>query len=164
VTAARKAHVERLNKSWWFNHRAFGSRARVVYGSVYAVPASIGAVDICTFGAILMHVRDPFLALERAAALAPRTMIVTELAPRRSPAALLETPSRRRSPLFLPSAARGAPADAWWSFHPEAISNMLAILGYRTDRVVRHAQRYHGRETPMFTVVARRSPEDRPAP
>jgi hypothetical protein len=52
---------------------------------------------------------------------------------------------------------KGAPVDAWWSFTPEAVSNMLAILGYRTDRVVRHSQRYQRRETPMFTVVARRT-------
>jgi Methyltransferase domain len=149
-------HVERLNKSWWFNHRAFGSRARAVYGTVYEIPRSIGRVDICTFGSILMHLRDPLLALQRAAALKPETVIVTEPAWRRSPRALVEGRARRRSPLFLPNAATGEPRDAWWAFTPETVSNMLGILGYGTDRVVRHAQCYHDRKIPMFTVVARR--------
>ncbi len=35
----RSAHIARINNSWWFNHRAFGSRARVVYGTVYGIPA-----------------------------------------------------------------------------------------------------------------------------
>ena len=155
--ARRREHIMRLNKSWWFNHRAFGSRANVVYGTVYAIPPSIGPVDLCTFGAILLHVRDPFLALQNAAALRPATIVVTELARRRSPLSVLSRPSGRRSPLFLPNAAKGEPRDAWWSFTPESVSNMLAILGYRTDRVVRHAQLYANRRTPMFTVVARRT-------
>jgi SAM-dependent methyltransferase len=81
--AQRRDHITRLNKSWWFNHRALGSRANVVYGTVYAIPASIGPIDLCTFGAILLHVRDPFLALQNAAALRPSTIVVTELAQRR---------------------------------------------------------------------------------
>ena len=156
----RREHILRLNKSWWYNHRALGSRANVVYGTAYAIPPSIGPIDLCTFGAILMHLRDPFLALQNAAALHPATIVVTELAQRASPKSalpLLAGPARRRSPLFLPNAAKGEPRDAWWSFTPESISNMLAILGYDTIRVVRHAQLYAKRRTPMFTVVARRA-------
>jgi hypothetical protein len=156
VLAERGEHIARINKSWWFNHRAFGSRARVVYGTVYAIPRSIGAVDVATFGAILLHLRDPFLALQRAAELAPHTIVVTELA-RRSLRAPVEGAARRRSPLFLPDAARGEPVDGWWSFTPQAVSNMLGVLGYRTERVVRHHQLYRQRRTPMFTVVARRA-------
>ncbi len=151
----RRRHVARLNNSWWFNHAAFGSRANVVYGSVYAVPRAIGPVDVATVGAILLHLRDPFLALQNAVSLRPQTVIVTELAPRGWAAALPVRRGVRRSPLFLPNAAKREPRDAWWSFTPEAIVNMLAILGYRTDRVVRHAHRYRGRATAMFTVVAR---------
>jgi hypothetical protein len=157
VIDERREHIARLNKSWWFNHHALGSRARVVYGSVYAIPRAIGRVDVCTFGAILLHLRDPFLALQNATALEPETIVVTEMARPRWALSFLERPARRRSPLFLPNASRGAPVDAWWSFTPEAVSNMLAILGYRTDRVVRHSQLYKRRETPMFTVVARRT-------
>ncbi len=156
TAADRSDHMARINRSWWFNHRAFASNARMVYGTVYEIPASIGRVDMCTFGAVLVHVRDPFLALQRAAALAPATIVVTELAPRR-PLRIFESPARRRSPLFLPDAGTGAPLDAWWSFSPEAMSNMLDVLGYRTERVVRHTPLYRKRPTPMFTVVTRRA-------
>jgi SAM-dependent methyltransferase len=156
IVSGRAAHIARLNKSWWFNHRAFGSSARVVYGSVYEIPMTIGRFDLCTFGAILLHVRDPFRALQRAASLEPNTIVVTELARRRSLRELLDGRAQGRSPLFLPDARNGSPFDAWWSFSPESVSNMLAILGYRTDRIVRHTQLYARRRTPMFTVVARR--------
>jgi SAM-dependent methyltransferase len=151
----RREHIARMNKSWWWNHRAFGSRAHVVYGSVYAVPRSIGPIDVCTFGAVLLHLRDPFLALRTALALEPETAIVTELRPPRR--AMLRDWLDPRSPRFLPNAEARAPRDAWWSFTPHALGNMLAILGYRTERVVRHAQCYRGRPVAMFTIVARRA-------
>jgi SAM-dependent methyltransferase len=157
----RREHVARLNKSWWLNHHAFASRAHVVYGTVYEIPPSIGPIDLCTFGAVLLHVRDPFLALQSAAALRPATIVVTELAQRgswiSSAAAALAGPARRRSPLFLPNALKREPRDAWWWFTPQSVTNMLAMLGYRTERVVRHAPLYANRRTPMFTAVARRA-------
>lgn len=152
----RGEHITRLNKSWWFNHRAFGSRANAVYGTVYAIPASIGAVDIVTFGSVLLHVRDPLAALQRAAALRPHTIIVTEPARRWSPRSIIDGAIRRRSPLFLPDGVKREPVDGWWSFSPEAVSNLLAIVGYAGARTVRHTQLYEGRRVPMFTVVARR--------
>jgi hypothetical protein len=104
-------------------------------------------------------VRDPFLALQNAAALLPATIVVTELAQRRSPLSPLSLPARParwRSPLFLPNAAKGDSRDAWRSFTRENISNMLAILGYRTVRTVRHTQLCAERRAPMCAVVARR--------
>ena len=51
---------------------------KVVYGTVYEIPEEIGRVDVATFGNVLRHVRDPFLALEKALRLTTETAIVTE--------------------------------------------------------------------------------------
>ncbi len=67
-----------INNAYWFCHRAFGSSARVVYGSVYDVPESIGPVDVATFGSILLHLRDPFRALSSALRLVRDTVVITE--------------------------------------------------------------------------------------
>ncbi len=157
ILADRAAHIARMNNAWWLARDAFGSAARVVYGSVYDIPATIGEVDLCTFGAVLLHVRDPLGALQSAAKLRPRTIIVTELARRRRFPLLPERPSQRRSALFVPNGATSEPVETWWSFTPDSIANLLAIAGYRTTRVVRHAQQYRGRTLPMFTVVADRA-------
>jgi len=69
----RRGHIRALNNGWWLSHGARQSKAWVVYGSVYEVPKEIGKVDVATFGAILLHVRDPFLALQSAAKLQPDT-------------------------------------------------------------------------------------------
>jgi hypothetical protein len=70
--------IGQLHSSFWFCHQAFRSKAKVVYGRVYQLPAAIGPVDVCTFGSILLHLRDPFLALANALRLTRETVIVTE--------------------------------------------------------------------------------------
>ena len=62
----KRESIRRLNNAWWLAHRLLGSSAKVSYGSVYALPADLGPFDVATFGSILLHVRDPFLALQRA--------------------------------------------------------------------------------------------------
>jgi SAM-dependent methyltransferase len=157
VRAQRAEHIARINASWWFCHNAYRSAARVVYGAAAQIPAAIGRVDLCTFGSVLLHLRDPLSALQGAAALRPDTIVVTDLVRRRRVGFLPERPSQRRSALFVPNGEIAEPIDTWWSFSPSSIANLLAIVGYRTERVVRHAQRYRGSLMPMFTVVAKRN-------
>jgi len=71
--------MEKLRNSFWLCHRLRESRAKVVYGSIYDLPAGIGPVDVATFGSILLHLRDPFLALANAARFAKESMVVTDL-------------------------------------------------------------------------------------
>jgi len=77
--ADRKNHIRKLNNAFWLCHRALKSESKVVYGDVYSVPEDIGVVDVCTFGSILLHLRDPFLALQTALRLTKETVIVTDM-------------------------------------------------------------------------------------
>lgn len=79
--AEMKTHIERLKNGWWFAHRLLGSKASAVYGDIYTAPKTIGSVDISTFGAILLHLRDPFQALFNVLQLTRETVIVTEVHP-----------------------------------------------------------------------------------
>ncbi|MBN1433873.1 methyltransferase domain-containing protein [Candidatus Fermentibacterales bacterium] len=80
--AAMKAHIERIRRGWELAHASFGSRARLVRGSVYDLPVDeIGEVDVALFGSILLHLRDPFLALQRAGRIATESVIVTDVMP-----------------------------------------------------------------------------------
>src|ERR1700686_1537725 len=101
--AERKQRIRQLNNAFWLSHRAFGSHARLVHGDVYSVPEEIGTVDICTFGSVLLHVRDPFLALQKALTLTGETVIVTEAM------GLQDVPDRFRVyRKWLPAVLRGA--------------------------------------------------------
>jgi SAM-dependent methyltransferase len=77
----RRDHIRKINNGYWLCHRAFGSNAKMVNGAVYDIPPSIGPFDVAVFGSILLHLRDPFLALENAARMVRETIIVSDLSP-----------------------------------------------------------------------------------
>lgn len=149
--ALRRAHLRRINNGYWLCHRAFQSRARMVHGVVYDIPREIGAVDIAIYGSILLHLRDPFLALENGARLAREAIVVTELAPWRGFGALL------RAPRFLPDHSRTGNSDTWWSLPPRLIREYLAILGFQDSTVTWHRQTYRNRKRLLYTIAARRT-------
>jgi hypothetical protein len=150
--------IRRLHNAYWFCHRRFGSRARVVHSSAYAVPEAIGPVDVATFGSVLLHIRDPFLALASALRLTRQTVIVTDLLGERSRLkqwviARSAGPSMR----FVPSTTGDRQVTTWWQFTPRAIRAFLAVLGFRDTRVLYHRQLFKGRPIKLFTVVGQRT-------
>jgi hypothetical protein len=156
--------IRRLNNAYWLCHRAFGSGARAVYGTVYAVPAEIGEVDVTTFGAILLHTRDPFAALTSALRLTRETVIVTEPKERLSlPPAVAalrnRLPRRFRRPYmrFNPDWRTGQDPDGWWRLTPELVVDFVGVLGFERTEVTHHTQVYRGRPRRMFTVVGHRT-------
>jgi SAM-dependent methyltransferase len=151
-------HVRRLNNAFWLCHRLYGSRARLVHSTIYDLPAAIGPVDIATFGCVLLHLRDPFLALARALRLTREAAIVTEplVVGSRLKRWLLDRlagPSLR----FFPCPGRAQPPTTWWALSPAVVQSFLAVLGFEDTTVSYHHQRFRGRLVPLFTVVARRT-------
>ncbi len=159
-----KDGITRLNNAYWFNHRAYGSSAQVVYGDVYSVPEAVGPVDVAIFGAILLHTRDPFAALASPLRLARETVVVTEMLDRLSlPPALVRLkdllPRRLRQPAmrFRPDWRTGQNPDGWWRLSPDLIVAFVGVLGFERTTVSYHTQLYQGRARRMFTVVGHRT-------
>ncbi len=164
----RAAGMRLINNAFWFAHNALGSRARVVYGSVYDLPPEIGLVDTAVFGAVLLHVRDPFLALQRALVLTRESVIVTEPAslggrslgrlPHWLSLRLVRGGSLPGGLRFLPDPRTQQPFETWWKLTPWAVGRMLQVLGFEPSRLVFHTQLFDGKPCPMYTVVGRRDP------
>jgi hypothetical protein len=159
-----KDYIRRANNAWWFCHSIFHSNARMVNGDVYNVPEGIGEVDVATFGSVLLHVRDPFLALEASLKLVRGMVIVTEVtAPFSFPR--LHSVSNRLVPrvltrpaqLFAPDFMTREPKNRWWTLSPELVVRMIGVLGFGSSRVSYHHQRGPRGRTSMFTVVGVRS-------
>jgi len=147
----RQKEIEKLNNAFWFCHRLLNSRARVVYGDVYHIPREIGKVDIVTYGSILLHLRDPFLALQQGLKFARETVIVTEIL--RDPSDGIKGPFIK----FLPNAETLEPKAAWWDLKPPAIVRMLGVLGFEDVKVSIHTQEYNGEKKSLYTVVGHRT-------
>lgn len=139
--AEARVHLRKINNAWWLTHRLLNSRARVVYGTVYDIPQDMQRFDIAVFGSILLHLRDPFLALQRAAAITDEHIVVTDR--------YVETTQ------FMPDPATGQ-LDTWWLFSPDLIVKFLKTLGFANTSVYFHEQKFDITSSmiPMFTVVA----------
>lgn len=145
----KKLNTKKLNNAYWLSHRVLKSKAKVVYGHIYDVPHSIGAVDIVTFGAILLHIRDPFLAMQRCTAFAKEKVIVTELLPVEDQG----EPTLQ----FLPNFKELSYKSMWWSISPELIVRYLGVFGFEKSNITYHKQKYNGQLKKMYTVVAERT-------
>ena len=157
--ADRRAIMRRINNGWWFAHRAFKSAAKVVYGTVYEIPESIGPVDISTWCSILLHLRDPFQALYRGSLLTRQTMVVTDLI---GPAGVAHASGRHPDTglpqmQFIPDFTAGAPPETWWFLSAEIVQAFLGVLGFGDSVVTTHVQGGMMGDYDLFTVVAHRT-------
>lgn len=155
----RRAIMRSINNGWWFAHRAFGSRARVVYGTVYEIPETIGTVDIATYCSVLLHVRDPFQALYRGSLLTSETMVVTDLIGPKDADRPAGIHPRSGLPQmqFIPDFRTANPPETWWFLSPEIVQAFLGVLGFADSTVSRHTQGSVLGDYELFTVVAHRT-------
>lgn len=171
----RRDHLRRLNNGFWLNHAAHESSAKLMHGSIYDVPSPIGAVDVATFASILLHVREPFRALQSALRLVENTVIVTDVFPGTDQHLILDQldgPDPEGTQTFeLPATAFGEPkttfmpqhwdrayADTWWHLTPAAIQRFIGVLGFEDTTVTYHFATPKGsRRTLLYTVVGRRT-------
>ena len=173
-----KKFNEGLKNAYWYAHKAYNSKAKVIYGSVYDIPNSIGMVDIGTFCSILLHLRDPFRALQSGLRLVREKVIITDLAPShnfvyshrhflRFISSLVQRYIFFQKNAFvqrkmaymelLPNFRTLEPKDAWWSLSPEIIVNFLGILGFEQTQITYHTQKFYGKNRRLFTVVGERT-------
>lgn len=148
----RRGHLRKINNGYWFCHKAFQSQAKMANGVVYDIPAAIGPVDVAVYGSILLHVRDPFLALENGAKLAREAMIVADVSPWGQWASRF-----RKVPKFMPNSLKpNGISDGWFRLPPLLVKEYLAILGFKDASIVWNTFRYGSRMVPIYTIIARR--------
>ncbi|NVO17983.1 MAG: methyltransferase domain-containing protein [Rhodoplanes sp.] len=159
VIEQRKQHLRRINNSWWLSHQKYQSNAKMAYGSVYDLNDSLGDFDIVTVKNMLLHVRDPFLALHRAASLARDRIVVTELT---KPFFFwnqeqIQPQSGQLYLQFLPRADRLEPIESWWFLPTATIVEILKILGFQTMTTNLHKQTFRdGQSIEFCTIVGQR--------
>ncbi len=157
IDAADKASIRKLNNSYWYCHRLFKSKNRVVHGTVYTIPPSIGPCDIGVFGSILQHLRDPFLALQTGLALVTNTAIIAEVIPRRRFWHRWVRRFLQPEMLFLPDARDRKHGATWWMLPPQLVQRYLGVLGFEKSTLTYHSQSFEGSRRLLYTIVARRT-------
>jgi hypothetical protein len=145
-----KKLIEKLKNAYWFAHRLTQSKAKVVYGNVYSVPNEIGAVDISVYGCILLHLKNPFSALQSGLKLTRETVIITDQI---RPYLNSQMPIQ----VFMPDAKEFKIFDVWWYLNPEIIVKMLEVLGFEDTTVSYHQALLNGQKESLYTVVGHRT-------
>lgn len=164
--AGHSNHIRQLNNGFWFAHKAFQSKSKVVYGDIYKIPEDIGMFDVSLFGSILLHLRDPFLALQMGAKHTNNSIIVTDCVATMSIKyyiagklmGLMGRATGLHCPVFIPNRKHPEYDGTWWQLTPGLIAEMLKILGFPYTRVTYHMQRHEHTwmKYPLFTVTAER--------
>jgi hypothetical protein len=138
-----RVHLRFINNAWWFARNALGSHANVVYGPVYEIDQRVDPVDIAVCGSILLHLRDPVLALEKISRVCRDTLVITDK----------DVPT----PVFVPEPT-GRPMDTWWLYPASYYEAILKVFGFRQFALSRHRQVHaeSGQSVELYTLVARR--------
>ena len=146
VFGPRRIVMQQLKNSYWFSHAVLQSKARMYYGDVYNLPASLGQFDIAVMGSVLLHCRDPLRIVEQCGKMA-RTLIIVDMF----------HPDLEGAPV-----CRLAPTPenfiwhTWWHFSTQIITQFLAVMGFTSSRTTTHEQLHRGRAHMLFTTVGRR--------
>jgi hypothetical protein len=143
-----RENMERFRNSYWFCHRAHGSKARVHYGNGYNVPPELGKFDIAVLACVLLHTKSPLTILENCARVTQERIIIVE--PFRA-GQLAQVPAE-----FLPK-NNDEGWDTWWAFSPKFFVDVLRSMGFTYSRVTFHTQQCVGKPVDMFTLVASRN-------
>ncbi|HUD49253.1 MAG TPA: methyltransferase domain-containing protein [Candidatus Baltobacteraceae bacterium] len=129
----------RLKNGYWYTHAKLGSKAKAFYGDVYNFPLALGPFDVAVFGMIISHLRDAFRAIYSASRLVTGDMIITN-----------QTPGGNRNEAYFLPTVENQEAQAWWTFSPGCMEQMLSVMGFEVVRMVTSNPRclVPGREGP----------------
>lgn len=160
-----KSHIEKINNAFWLGHKAFNSSAKVAYTTAYDIPEDIGTFDVAVFGLVLLHLRDPFRALESILRHCERKVVVVETMMSRKQKWIWSVLNRlQRVPshpiFFLPSSTRKQTQDTtWWKFPEWTMERFLEVLGFEKSSLIYHEQvwrRAKSGRARLYTMVADR--------
>ena len=145
-TKDNREFFEKLHKSYWYAHRYFNSKARVVYGSVMRMPDWLGEFDVTILGSILQHLRDPLGAIIEADRHTNHTLILCEAYYKsKEPVMCFQADPEGSNPQYW----------TWWKMSSSFLVMVLRTLGYKNIEVCGPFNLYNLRgnyEVPTITI------------
>jgi len=156
----------KVENAYWYAHKAFNSKSKLILSHVNDLPAELGIYDISLICTVLLHIQNPFLAMKNMLRHTKEKAVITE------PGGYARIKSLRNtirnlirkiialpdppSMVYLPRPGKKNPF-VWWKLSPEIISNMASTLGFEKNTITYHKQILSGRNTWFFTVVCERT-------
>ena len=181
VNSAERDWVPRANEDWkkdlrkfmgderrrrnafWYAHKAFNSKSKLIISHINNLPKEVSIYDIGIIFSVLTHIRDPFLALQRMLSHIREKIVITELGgySRRKtlknfiPNLFKKIFSKQNSSLITFVPRYDQIASKWWKFSPEALIEMINILGFgKTTVNYHHKVRHDGSKVFFFLPLS----------
>lgn len=154
----RKNHIKKINNSFWLAHQEYNSNIKMSYGSIYDINKEIGRFDVAILGSILLHLRDPFFALQSVSKHIKKTIIITDIVRkyRGKLTSFIELFPSINVMRFLPQPDKINQIDTWWELSPKLVQSFIKILGFTKIKTTYHYQLYKGKKIKLYTVVGHR--------
>lgn len=150
-SVAQTAAFQRWKNAYWLTHRLKNSKAKVVYGDVYALPEAIGQFDVIILGAILEHLADPIRALASIAKHSSKYIIInTDCIDSEQPIAHFNGRPEYPENSYI-----------FWTYSIGTYRQIMGILGYDIEIIKRNiflARRPSGEptEADRTTIICRK--------
>lgn len=142
--------LTRLHNSYWYAHRLLNKNAKVFYGDIYNIPLELGYFDIVMVGQVMIHLRDPILALISISKLCKDILILAE--------GMIDSDDTYAK--FDARADAGGPEWLWWKYTRGMWKEILAILGFEIKSIITEkytvSHEYLKSETDITTIVAKK--------
>ncbi len=148
------AAIDRVRNSWWYFHRAFNLKAKATYGDIYNLPDDLGRFDVTVVAAILLHLSNPFRAIQQFASITDKAIIIADLVHDKFD----DQPYME----FAPHPDSSDPMT-WWYISPHSIKRMLAAVGFSKIKMTESIHNHYPTLTAdnavplkFYTLVAER--------
>jgi len=151
-----KESVMILN-SYWYAHKAFNSKSKLILSHVNDLPEEIGLYDISTMCSVILHLQNPFLGIQNMLHHTKEKAIVTETGNYKRNLKQLISSRLPTIELYPKVNNKYHDVATWWKISPEFIVNTASILGFEKSSINYHVQYYNGHPQDMFTVVCERT-------
>jgi hypothetical protein len=161
-----KKHLQQIQNAFWYNYIKRNSNYDVYHSNLYNADKIDEKFEVSLLGAILIHVRDPLLALEKVSKVTEKTLVITEFYPK--PTLKMKILFKLGysfdqlikyapdTPVFTPHPDKPKENFSWWSLPPKFLISYLKILGFNQFTTKASTHLYMDKPIHMYTLIANR--------
>lgn len=163
--------LSKVRNAFWFAHKQHKSKAKLLETHINNLPKSTPIHDYGLVANVLLHIQNPFLALQKMSSKVKERMIITELI---DDIGLVSTKRKlklsnigksisskyfKKNTLikFLPQNSNpNTNYDTWWKLSPSTIIEIMKVLGFEKEKYLEHIQYCNNKPIDMYTIVFKR--------
>jgi hypothetical protein len=162
--------LSKCRNAFWFAHKQHKSKAKLIETHINNLPQSTPIHDYGIVATVLLHIQNPFLALQKMSSKVKERMIISDFIDD------MGTVSSNKFKLsniskyvlrkyfhkdtftkFLPQGGKtNLNYNTWWKLSTATIIEMMNILGFEKEKYLEHIQYCNNKPIDMYTIVFKR--------